>query len=366
MSDRQHHISKSQFFFFIVQTQIGVGVLSLPYDLHTVAKQDGWISLLGACLILQIVIIFFWILTKRFPNDDLLTFNEFAFGKIIGRIINFTYTIYFLAISALVLILYSEILNIWILPETPSWVLILLMIIIGTYLVSSSISVIARIYTFLSAFIVVLVILLVYVLPHIDLIYLFPIGKQGVTPIIKGMHSAGLSFMGFIIVLFISKYVRANSKQKLATMSAAIWFVFGIYAFTVFVSFTFFGTVEIDLIPQPVLYMLKAFELPVVARIDLLFLTIWIVSVATSFGTFLYLANISLKATIQAKKRGWVLGVCSVIIFLICVIPPINAENKKTYTTWITNADYFFSVAFPLIILVASIILRKKLSPGGK
>lgn len=39
-------LSRRQYFFIIVQTEIGVGILSLPYDLHSKAKQDGWISLL--------------------------------------------------------------------------------------------------------------------------------------------------------------------------------------------------------------------------------------------------------------------------------------------------------------------------------
>ncbi|MFZ0369154.1 MAG: GerAB/ArcD/ProY family transporter, partial [Halobacillus sp.] len=63
-------LSRRQYFFMIVQTEIGVGILSLPYDLHSAAKQDGWISLLIGGVLLQIVLLVIWLLAKRFPDKD--------------------------------------------------------------------------------------------------------------------------------------------------------------------------------------------------------------------------------------------------------------------------------------------------------
>ncbi|AGF99273.1 GerAB/ArcD/ProY family transporter [Bacillus thuringiensis] len=50
MTNTQSKISLVQFTFFVIQCQIGVGILSLPNRLHPIAKGGGWISALIAGL----------------------------------------------------------------------------------------------------------------------------------------------------------------------------------------------------------------------------------------------------------------------------------------------------------------------------
>ena len=42
----KNSISVSQLFFIVLQTQIGIGVSGLPYNLFKTAHTDGWISML--------------------------------------------------------------------------------------------------------------------------------------------------------------------------------------------------------------------------------------------------------------------------------------------------------------------------------
>lgn len=60
--------TKTQLLFFIIQTQIGVGILSLPYSVFQRAKQDGWMSILLAGLVVQLLILLFWMLAKDSRN----------------------------------------------------------------------------------------------------------------------------------------------------------------------------------------------------------------------------------------------------------------------------------------------------------
>ncbi|WNS78618.1 GerAB/ArcD/ProY family transporter [Domibacillus sp. DTU_2020_1001157_1_SI_ALB_TIR_016] len=54
---KEASISNWQLFFFMLQTHVGVGILSLPYDVHQVAGKDGWLSILLAGFFMQIGII---------------------------------------------------------------------------------------------------------------------------------------------------------------------------------------------------------------------------------------------------------------------------------------------------------------------
>uniref|UniRef100_UPI0014825DB7 GerAB/ArcD/ProY family transporter n=1 Tax=Bacillus sp. S1-R1J2-FB TaxID=1973494 RepID=UPI0014825DB7 len=53
MTNTQSKISLGQFTFFVIQCQIGGGILSLPNRLRTIAQGGGWISPLISGLAMQ-------------------------------------------------------------------------------------------------------------------------------------------------------------------------------------------------------------------------------------------------------------------------------------------------------------------------
>ncbi|SEB15068.1 spore germination protein (amino acid permease) [Thalassobacillus cyri] len=357
---KRQKISLRQFFFLIVQTQIGVGVLTLPYDLQKAAGHDGWISLLLASLLLQIVLLFFWLLAKRFPDKDLPQYTEKILGKWAGKVTNLFFSIYFIAVAALVLVLYSRILKLWILPETPKFVVVFLMIMAGIYMVCCSVTVMARIYTLLSGLLVMLFIALLYVLTEIQIVYLLPIGKAGWTNILNGINAGVLSFLGFIIILFIYPFVQGNDKQKLKTIFFSHWFVLVFYLYTLFVTFGFFGPEEIKLVPSPVLYSLKAFEFSIVSRLDMFFLSIWVVSVSTSFTAYLFMAGTTFTRILNAKSSKHFFIWSAVLILAVTYIPGEGKEDVEKFGSMILKFGYLFSGILPFLLFIVALLRRKR------
>ncbi|WP_194840869.1 GerAB/ArcD/ProY family transporter [Filobacillus milosensis] len=357
-------LSLNQFFFIIIQTQIGIGVISLPYDLHQVSKQNGWISLIISIFLIQIIILIFWLMYNRFPTLNLYDMQMIIYGKWIGQSINFLYVLYFVFVGSLILILFSNLINLWVLPHTPYWVNMLFLLLSCVYLSSSHITVIGRIYTFLSTFFIILFVLLLNAIPELKIYYLFPIAKEGIMPILKGVNQSVLALLGFVVILFVLPVVKGTAKQKLKTMSGAIWFVGFFYLFVVFISFTFFSTEEIKVVPQPVLYLLKSFEFAVVSRIDLLFLTIWIMSVATSFSTFLYLASLGTMQLFKSKKRTKFVWVNATLIFLLVIVIDSKLITIQTYAKYVSNSGYIFSIALPILLYLVMLLLKKRHKEG--
>lgn len=72
--------NKISVIFLLIQSQIGV-VLSLPHAVQESAKGDGWISTLIAGLAVQVMLIVYWQLLKRFPT---LMYTEIT-KKLVGR-----------------------------------------------------------------------------------------------------------------------------------------------------------------------------------------------------------------------------------------------------------------------------------------
>ncbi|CCG44464.1 spore germination protein [Halobacillus halophilus DSM 2266] len=252
-------LSRRQYFFIIVQTEIGVGILSLPYDLHSKAKQDGWISLLIGGVLLQIVLLVIWLIARRYPDKDFFQINEAVFSKWIGKGISLLYVAYFSMVAMVILLLFVRLISLWVLPQTPFWILALLMILVCLYLASGGLNTLARFYTFVSIFLFFLIGLVLYSLKDSQFLFLFPVLNSGWMPVIKGANEAVLSFFGFIISLVIYSKVEGSPAQRLRTIFYAHWFVVLFYLFTVLVSFTFFSPVEMSFIQEPLLYMLKSF-----------------------------------------------------------------------------------------------------------
>ncbi|MFC0523326.1 GerAB/ArcD/ProY family transporter [Pontibacillus salicampi] len=360
MNANQEKISRNQLFFVIVQTQIGVGVLSLPYDLHMEAKQDGWISLLIAGIIIQILIILFWLLSSRFPTSNYFEIIQRVLGKFLGKGLVFIYCIYFLGVILLILLLYAKIINAWLLPRTPLWITSLLMLSVSVYLAKDQLRIIARVYTFVSLLLGLLIAFLLFAIQDSQLMYIFPVGDASLQELGGGVIKASISLLGYFIILVAYPYTEGTAPQRLKTISYANLFVVLFYAFTVIVSYTYFGTKEIEYITEPVLYLLKAFEMSFITRIDMFFLSIWIVSVATSVTTYLYIAGLGLANIFNQPSHEHFTIIVGVVMFFITTGLGVKYTTIQSVNSILSNAGLVASVGVPLIILFLSFLLNKK------
>ncbi|SDM78380.1 GerAB/ArcD/ProY family transporter [Sediminibacillus halophilus] len=352
-------ISRRQFFFIIIQTQIGVGVLSLPFDLHQAAKQDGWISFVLAGLCIQLLIVAMWLTARQFPDDDLISFLPKLFGNAIGKLLSSAYYLYFVCVCVLILVLFGRMLHLWILPNTPFWVLAILLAFTCLYLISSGLLVMARIYTFVSILLVIIFLLLVSALPDIQLVYLLPVGQTPIPQLVKGAQAAVLAMLGYISFFYLYPHTKGTPAERLKTMSYANLFVILFYLFVVFVSFTYFSTSEITFVPQPVLYLLKAIELHVISRVDLFLLSMWIVSVATSFSTYLFMASKGLTDMFHSKKPSRFAVFSTTLIVVASLIVGIDEQPIDSFTQFVTHVSMVFSNVIPLFLMLYTVSIYR-------
>ncbi|WP_079529197.1 GerAB/ArcD/ProY family transporter [Halobacillus hunanensis] len=358
-------ISRRQFFFIIVQTEIGVGVLSMPYDLHGIAKQDGWISLLITAFSLLIILFLLWMLAKRHPSLNFFQILERVFSKWPGKFIIVAYIIYFTSVSVLIVLLFGRMLSLWVLPSTPFWVLSILMVSVCLYLTASGLKIIARLYTSLSLFLFILIFLMVFCFSELEILYILPVAQSGWINIVKGANEGLLSYFGFIVTLVIYTYVEGKPKDKFKTVFWAHCFVTCFYLFVVLVSFTFFSTKEIALVQEPVLYMLKSFQFPIIARIDLFFLSIWVVSVATSFATYLFMTGMGLQTVFQ-KQSSILVTLAAISIFIISIFFGFESERLELLGNVVVFLGYAFGIFIPIFTLCISALRFKAKKEGGK
>jgi spore germination protein (amino acid permease) len=358
-----HTITHRQLFFLIIQTQIGVGVLSLPYSLFVKAKIDGWISLIIAGLLIQFSILAIWKLCDRFPQNTIYEILPKIMGKTLGLVFNVIYTLHFAFISILILIMYNNIIGKWILFETPHWVIIFIMAIAGWYFITSSPREIVRFFVIVTPLLLILFVLIMYAYTDVHLLYIFPVGQTGLMTIIKSSSDAVVALLGFDAALVFLAYTSGTSAKKIKVISFASFCITVMYGFIVFTTYIFFNPEEIVIVPEPVLYMLKAFSFSIIERTDLIFLSIWIISVATSFISYLFIAAKGVQTLFRLKHHQKGAPYLAIFCGVIAIIPNEKLE-VVTWNKYISLTSLIFSALFPIVLLLIA-VLRKKQEKGA-
>src|SRR5699024_11634235 len=98
-----------------------------------------------------------------------------------------------------------------------------------------------------------------------------------------------------------------------------------VYVFMVLVTVLTLSLDEIVVVPEPVLYIVKSFTFKVIERADLLFTSIWVVLVITSYVLFIYVASIGMQETFKMNKRTTATYLC------VLASSVISISFKGTY-----------------------------------
>ncbi len=274
------------------------------------------------------------------------------------------FVLYFISVGTLIIILYSRMISLWVLPHTPLWITASLMILVCFYMISGGLLVMGRLYTMLSVLILILFGVILYSAKEMNIVYLFPILESGWGRVLGAVNQAFFSFFGYIVSLVIYSKVLGTHKEKLKVILYAHSFVFLFYFIIVFVSFTYFSTEEITLVPEPILYMLKAFELPIIARLDLFFISIWVVNVATTFGTYLYMAGLGLSHLCPICTKTTAGIIVGIIVLALTLYVGYDIQKTEQLNQLVLRMGYAFSLGIPLIMLPLSYVRKKRYKEG--
>lgn len=358
----QSNLTSIQLILFIIQTQIGVGVLGLPFSVFSISKGDAWISVLLAGIVVQILITFFWLLGRRFPAKSLFQYSIQLAGKAGGTFINVSYVLYGLLVTSLILMYSTAIIKTWVLTLTPKWIIMFLLMGTAIYLGKELLRDICNVYVVVSGliFFLIMISIVVLIMYPVDWRYLLPIGHSGGINILKGIKEAYFSMLGFELLLFLFPYFQHNGERSvLFSASIANLSVTLIYTFLTIVSLVTFSPEELVIIPQPVLYYVKSLYLQIVERVDLVFVSLWVVSVITSITSYLFLSTEGIANTFTRIKRPVITIFFGSLSFIIALIPNKEAEMEM-YNKWVINSSYLFILVIPFLLLGISFIFKKK------
>ncbi|MCL6572460.1 MAG: spore germination protein [Bacillus sp. (in: Bacteria)] len=359
MIPEKSRITQGQFMFVVIQSQVGVGILSLPNKVQAISKGGGWISVLIAGLAIQVIILILWALCKQFPSDTIYSFLPKITGKFLGNLLCFAYISYFLLTAGTVLAKFADVVERWVLQGTPRWALLILTLLTCMYLAIENLRVIARLFVISSLTIIVMVVLSLMAYVNVNFSYIFPITEAGWGKIVKGANEALFPLIGYEIILVSYPFVEGKSGGKLKAASLGNMVITLFYAFEVFTCLIIFSPAVMSVIMEPVLYMLKGSSFQLIQRIDLIFLSIWVFVVSTSMVSWIYMATVGLGRFFHRGEHKKAVPYAMFILFILAMMAQ-DPKISDFYDRMLRISHYTLVVGLPLILLCITYLIRKR------
>ncbi|WHX98506.1 GerAB/ArcD/ProY family transporter [Neobacillus sp. DY30] len=359
-------ISINQLICLVILTQVGVSVLTIPYAQINYSGNDSWMSILIGGVIAQVVILIIYQLGKRYADRPLPQYISDIVGKPLGSVVNFLLAAYFAQNCIMVTITYSDVINRWVLFETPWSVLIGVTFTIGAYIASSTLRSIATITQMIMLmFLICFVIVLISGMGKGDFRHFLPMGTHGIGPLLKGAIPSFWLYSGYELLLYAFPLVRSPKKKDIViAVSAANGFTTFFYVMiTVIVTYNYSES-QLKSISEPMVFILRKFRWPVVQSLDILFMSIWLAVVMVTLYVYLFLAARYLAFIGGKEIRNYPLLVW--IIAIVCIGVGIWFSDKQLqsrFSDYHNIATAIMIAIMPTILLLISLVRGK--AAGG-
>lgn len=363
MISSQDKISSSQALVILVNYILATGILTLPREsVEKVKTPDVWISVFIGGIIAMIAGIIIVKLSQRFPEKTFYQYNQKIVGKWLGWILSLLIISYFFTISAFEVRTMAEVTSLFLLEGTPTWAIILPFMWVGLYLVSCGINSIARLFEIIFPITFVIFLLVAFLSFGIfEIDNLRPVLGLGVIPMLKGIKTATLAFLGPEIMLLLVAFMKPADKTKavkIVLVGLIIPLIF--YVITVVMVIGALSIEGVVTRTWPTIELMRSFEIPglIFERFESFLLVIWIMQIFATFTITYYAAALGLAQLFQTKIQPFLFGLLPVIY--IIAMTPKNINDLFKFGDQIGNAAIILFGILPIILLIISRLKGEK------
>jgi spore germination protein len=353
-------ITSTQATLTIANTLIAAGILTLP---HSAAKAtgtpDAWISVaLGGCLAL--VAGFIVAKTSQlFPKQTMFQYCPSIFGKFMGSILILFFIVYCILLDGFEVRILGEVIREYVLDTTPMEVVIILFLCVATYLAIGGINPIVRVCELYFLPIILVALLTLFLSTKtFEIDNIRPLFGEGLTPIMKGVKSTALAYIGFENMLVWTAFMEEPNKAVKSTLSG-IGIVAVLYSLVVLLTIGTLSFDEVNTLTWPTMSLAKTIEFPgsIFERLDSLFVVVWVIAIYTTFVPFFYSACLGLGQLFHKDDTYFVFAILPLIYIAAMYQADLNSVFK--FGDYVSYLGIFFGTIFPVAVWIVA-KMRKK------
>jgi spore germination protein (amino acid permease) len=343
-------------------SMVGVGVLNFQ---RVVAEHAGYNAYISVVLVGISIHLILWMIYKILRSNqeglDVTAINNTCFGKISGNIINFAIVLYFCFGAYIEFKAYIEVIQLWVFPSIKILPISTILVLFIYYTVSGGFRSVTGL-CFLGLLITIISFIPqnLLVLPYTHPLNLMPLFNHSITDILLSSKSMLYQFMGFEALLLFYPFIKSPAKsQKWAHWT--VFFVTLMYLIILIITFMYYSEGQLREIFWPTLNMLKIIESPVIMRVEILAISLWLIKILANISLSLWAACRGMKNVFQIKPR------VSLLAFLVGILILEYFVKDRSIFRWISElySDiglYFIYGYIPIMFVVTQV--RKNWNKG--
>ncbi|KQL46200.1 spore gernimation protein [Brevibacillus choshinensis] len=344
-----NEITLLQYIFFIHVLQVGLGVLTMPRELAESAGTDGWISILIGWAIANAASLIIIQVMKRHPEATIIEIVTFYFGRWIGGGITVLIALYFIVAAIIVLFSAISLLKVWVLTHTPTYVIVILLMIPTYLILHSNLRVLGRYNELVFYLSLWMPFLLAMTLRESHLIHLLPVLKDGWMKVLLTAKSTVLSFFGFETAFFLYPFLQKKQAASIGIVIANTLSML-VFLFVTLVAFAYFSPDEITLYTWPTLSLLKVIEIRFLERVDIVFLSVYMFMLSTTWIPYMFFALFSTSQLLGKQDHSGPLKVFACLTIVLSFFFDPSFIQLEAMTKMWSKYGLIFAYAFPLCL----------------
>lgn len=349
-----HQINSRQLMFIITGGQVGTGMLALPALLCQEAGQHAWMCILLGALVPLVNMLVIEKLGSRNMGLNMVAMFQSLLGKAGGTVAAVAFAGYLIASITVLVNAFARLIQVYMLPRTPLWVIILLGMICVVYAGSKGGQVVGRINeTLFFGLVLSLFFIVIPTYYSHEFTNLLPLGELDAGDLLSGMFFSLYTFAGGEILLVLYSQVDKPEEVKGAALrglglSTATYLIVTVCCLLVF------GPDRIVRYTWPGISILKVAQVPVVERFEFYFLAIWVGIVLRRAIIPVFAAALTLAQLFRMEERSApVVLAVGIIVWGCSLLIPSVAVNFWL-VQYYSLVYLLIGFCFPLLLLLIS------------
>lgn len=309
------------YLFFLVNTmQVGIGILRAPRVMAEDVGREGWIAVILAALLVQLIMVCIFYVLGKYQSLSLLEVGHILFGKTLNSILSILICVYYFLLGVFLLRDFIGILQDFIFTASSPVFLYLLFLYPCYLILRGGISLLTRfsVVVFLST--VWLMVFLIYPYLNFQWEFMLPLFQYEIKDYAKAIKDIALDYFGFEIVFFFYPLI-ARRKKALLYASLGHWFSTFVYFLIIVGATGMYGSDMLKHQSYPTMDMFRLAQLPFIERVEIIGLSTWSMLILLSVAGFILICGQS----VQYIRKGSFLskpGTLTLLIFLTLLFAP--------------------------------------------
>lgn len=358
-------VSPYLLYFVMHTTQTGIGVLGFQVPMVNAAGTDSWLSLLITGGAFHIVIFMMFVLLRLAGDKDLVSINEWLFGKWAGKCLSLLFYGYSLLVIASQTRAYAEIISVWAFPNSRMYETVFIVLLVCAYIVTGGFRVVAGVAFFSVILPSILLVTLYYPLQYAHWDNMLPVLSHSLSEYTTASKQAIFSFLGVEFLLVYYPFIKKGTGlQKWGHLAVAHTTL--LYLVIMLVSFVFFNENTLKLTIWPTLMFSRIINMTVLERFDYIYVFTWYFVILSLCCVTLWSGVRVLKRTTALPSRyGVWLSVALVYVVVCLFLSPANGMMLNRIVEFVGSAIVFGYVPLMLLMVGAKRLIGKRRLNAG-